>query len=324
MEMRHLRYFLKTAETLSFTRAAEAMHITQSTLSHQIKELERETGPLFDRTGRGIRLTARGKVFKTHAERIANELRVGLAALTELESLVTGQLTLGVYRAFQCSPLPPVLASFSRKYPGVDVRARAASHMDLARMLIDGDLDLAVGYAPTVSEKIVAEQIFVEPLALLVGEQHPFHGRSQIGLDELAGQPLVTFNFENRQRQFIHRSLAARGVAPRVVIEINSNEAVLALVKCSEYAAICPLTANFGLHAVRLPDLPLKRSTVMMWRRDSHRSAAAVTIAAMIKAAYADVARMIAPLERSRSWSGSNPGVRRRRGGARVERQPEA
>lgn len=287
MELRHLRYFLKAAEALSFTRAAEALSITQSTLSHQIKQLESETGPLFDRAGRGICLTSRGKVFKTYAERVVNEVRTGVTALAEIDRLVSGQLTIGVYRFFEYSPLPPVLANFSRKYPGVEMRVHAGDHVDLARRLIDGSLDLAVAYAPAVSEKIVAEPIFVEPLALVVGKQHPFYGRAQITLDKLAGQPLVWVSFENRQRQLIHRCLAARGIVPRVVIEMNSNEAVLAMVKCSAFATICPATGIRGLHAVRLPGLPLKRSTVMLWRRDSHRSAAATTIAPMIKAAYA-------------------------------------
>ena len=287
MELRHLRYFLKAAEDLSFTRAAEALRITQSTLSHQIKQLERETGPLFDRAGRGICLTSRGKMFKTHAERIVSEVRTSVSALAELDNLVSGQLTIGVYRCFENSPLPPVLASFSSKYPNVEMRVHAGNHVDLAHRLIDGSLDLAVAYAPTISEKIVTETIFVEPLVLVVGEQHPLYGRSQIPLEKLADQALISVNFENRQRQVIQRCLAARGIVPRVMIEMNSNEAVLAMVKCSTYATICPAAEAPGLHAVRLPGLPIKRSTVMLWRRDSHRSAAATAIAPMIKAAYA-------------------------------------
>jgi LysR family cyn operon transcriptional activator len=286
MELRHLRYFLKTTEMLSFTRAAEALNITQSTLSHQIKELERETGQLFDRAGRGIRLTSRGRVFRAHAERIVSDVRASVAALTELEDLVTGQLAIGVYRAFETSPLPPMLASFSRSYPGVALRVHAGNHIELAHRLIDGSLDVAVAYAPAVSEKILAEAIFVEPLALMVGREHPFYGRTRITLDKLADELLVSVNFENRQRQQIQRSLSSRGVMPRVVIEMNSNEAVLALVRCSAYSTICPAVKDTGLHAVQLSGLALKRTTVMMWRRDGHRSAAAKAIAPMIRAAF--------------------------------------
>jgi LysR family cyn operon transcriptional activator len=286
MEFRHVRYFQKTAEMLSFTQAADALQITQSTLSHQINALERETGKLFERAGRGIRLTSRGKLFKACAERIQNEVRGSLTALAALENVIAGSLSLGVYRAFETSPLPRVLAAFRTMYPGVALTVYAANHIELAHRLIDGTVDLAVTYAPSVSEKIVSEQIFVEPLVLMVGRQHPLFGRSHITLEKVADQELVSVSFENRQRQAIQRCLSARGIVPRVAIEMNSNEAVLAMVKCSAYATICPEVDGPDLHAVQIHGFPLRRSTVMLWRRDSHRSAAAKTIAPMIKAAY--------------------------------------
>lgn len=287
MELRHLRYFLKVAEEMSVTRAAEMLRITQSTLSHQLKQLEGETGPLFERAGRGICLTSRGRVFKAHADRILGDVKTSVTALAELDNLVSGQLTVGVYRCFETSPLPQVLAAFSRKYPSVDLRVHVGNHVDLGHRLIDGSLDLAVAYAPTISEKIVAEAIFVEPLALIVGEQHPFYGRPRMPLSKLVDQALISVSSENRQRQTIQRCLAAKGIAPRVMMEVNSNEAVLAIVKCSTYATICPEPGIPGLHAVCLPKLSLKRSTVLLWRRDGHRSSAATEIASMIRAAYA-------------------------------------
>jgi LysR family transcriptional regulator, cyn operon transcriptional activator len=288
MELRHLRYFLTAADQMSFTRAADTLRITQSTLSHQIKQLENETGPLFDRAGRGIRLTSRGRVFKGYAERIVSDVRTSVSALAELDNLVRGQLSIGVYRCFENSPLPPVLTAFSQKYPNVEMRVHAGNHVDLTQRLIDGSLDLAVSYAPTVSEKVVAETIFVEPLALVVGRQHPSFGRPSIAVNKLAGESLISVSFENRQRQSIQRCLAARGIVPRVIIEVNSNEAVLAMVKCSAYATICPDPGVPGLHAIPLNSLPLKRSTLMLWRRDNHRSAAATAIASMIKAAFSN------------------------------------
>jgi len=287
MELRHLRYFLKTAELMSFTRAAEAMNVTQSTLSHQIRQLEQDVGPLFERAGRAIHLTSRGRIFRANAERILGEVKSSLAALNDLEAMVTGQINFGAYRAFDSSPLPSVLTAFRKNYPGVEMRVHTGDHIELAHKLIEGVLDLAVGFAPVVSEKIAAEQLFVEPLMLIVGKEHPFHGRSQVAIDKLQNLPMVAVNFENRQRQLIQRSLSARGIVPKVVIELNSNEAVLAMVRCGPYATICPSTDLPGLHSVRITGLPLKRATVMLWRRDSHRSTAANAIAPMIKAAYA-------------------------------------
>lgn len=287
MELRHLRYFLKAADLLSFTRAADALRITQSTLSHQIKQLEIVTGPLFDRAGRGVVLTPRGKAFMIHAERILSDVRTSVTALAELDNLVSGQLAIGVYRCFETSPLPSVLTAFSRKHPNVKLRVHVGNHADLTTRLIDRSLDLVIAHGPIGSKKrILAETIYTEPLVLMVGSQHPLFGCPQIRLDKLRDQLLISLNLENRQRRFIQRSLTANGIVPRMMIEMNSNEAVLAMVKCSTYVTICPAVNDPGLHSVRLPGISLKRSTVMLWRRGSHRPAAAMAMAPMIKSAY--------------------------------------
>ena len=97
MELRHLRYFLVVANLSSFTRAAAALHLTQPTLSHQIRQLEDELGMhLFDRIGRSIRLTAPGKVFREHAERALQEVSTATAALKDAPR------TVRLYRDLVC------------------------------------------------------------------------------------------------------------------------------------------------------------------------------------------------------------------------------
>src|SRR3954451_20384608 len=88
VELRHLRYFLAVADALHFTRAAEALHVSQPTLSLQIMELERMLGaPLFDRTGRTVRLTEAGEVFRRHAIGALREVETGRAAVSDLIGL---------------------------------------------------------------------------------------------------------------------------------------------------------------------------------------------------------------------------------------------
>src|SRR5213592_727938 len=96
MELRHLRYFDALAETLNFTRAAERLHVTQSTLSHQIKQLEEELGTLlFDRIGKRVALTEAGDEFLHHATRALREIDLGLGALRQNASDVSGELRIG-------------------------------------------------------------------------------------------------------------------------------------------------------------------------------------------------------------------------------------
>jgi LysR family cyn operon transcriptional activator len=289
MELRHLRCFLKIAETSSFTRAAGMLHLTQPALSHQIKQLEREVGSLFERSGRTVRLTAQGKLFRTYAERALKEIQTGVTAVAELDGLVQGDLTIGVFRSFGSTLIPAVLAKFSSGHPGVKLVVREMRHAEIERGLIDGSLDLAIAW-PSALDAIDAEEIFAEPLALVVGKQHPLYRRSRIGIRQLQGLPVVLPTAETRLRQLIDRCLSKHGIVPQVMIELNSNDAALAMVRCSGMATIRAartLSNVPDLHAVHLTDPDLTRSTGILWRRNGYRSPAALAIVQMIKDEYA-------------------------------------
>lgn len=294
MELRHLRYFLAVADSLSFTRAAAALHLTQPTLSHQIRQLEQHVGTaLFDRVGRKVRLTAPGTIFRQHAERALKEIGSATAALAELEGLVHGTLTIGVFQSFNSSLLPPILTEFSAAHPGVSVRVRQLATGEMEERLVKGELDLGIAYVPPASDRIVAERLFDEPLVLVVGERHPYARRREIHVRELHDQPLIMLTPEFPSRKLLAECFAAEGYEPRIRIEINSIDAILATVKCSplatiqteRMAALVP-----GLRRIRLRP-KLNRTVAIFWRREGYRPAAARAAAEMIKKAYGDRTR---------------------------------
>jgi len=292
MELRHLRYFVKIAETSSFTLAAAALRVTQPTLSHQIKQLEEETDtPLFDRAGRSIQITEAGRIFLEHAQRALQELETGLAAVNELKGLMHGHLRVGVFRSFGNSLLPAVLAEFYKAHPRVRITMQ---QMSLARMqlgLLNGTLDLAITtYLPPTSERIVAERLFTEPLVLAVGSQHALYGSAHVSLDALASVDLVLRPSGTPSRQLIDRCFAARGCVPNVRIEMNSGEAALVTVRCSGLATICAgrtLDGVPGLATLQIDEPALMRSGAILWHQGRYRSAAAVALAQMAQRAYA-------------------------------------
>lgn len=294
MELRQLRYFLSLAETLSFTRSAARLHITQPTLSHQIKQLERTTGPLFDRTRQQVRLTAQGRLLKPYAERVVNEIRSATVALAELGGLARGEVAIGVFRSFSSSLLPDVFARFNREYPHVRLTVQEMPHVRIERALIEGTLDFAVAYGPPVSERIAAEEIFSEPLALVVSKQHPWYGRRRIAVEQLQGLELALVPRGTRSRQMIDDCLAARGVAPKIVMEMNSVDAVLATVRRSELATICvarTLADADDLRALKLDEPSLERTTAILWLAGSYRSAASLKLTEAIRDTYAALSR---------------------------------
>lgn len=291
MELRHLRYFLAVAEASSFTRAAGKLQITQPTLSHQIKQFEQEIGsPLFDRVGPKVRLTAQGRVMKGYAEQALSVIDSGVTAVAELGGLIHGQLSIGVFHSFGSSLLPPILARFIQSYPGVHVVLRQQSRGEMEQGLINGDLDFAVGYAPAMSDRIMEECLFTESFVLAVGVQHPWFTRKHAALGDLHGQPLVLLTPEHPSRQIIDKCLQSKGIVPRVIAEMNSNEAVLATVRCSALATLLSeriVAATPDLHAMPLAEPALARTAAVFWHRNAYRPTAARLAADMIRAAYA-------------------------------------
>lgn len=292
MELRHLHYFLKIAETSSFTAAAAALRVTQPTLSHQIKQLEQEIGiPLFDRVGRSIQITEAGRIFRGHVQRALQELETGLATMTGLEGLMHGHLRVGVFRSFSNSLLPGVLAEFYQAHPGIHVSMQQMSLASMEMGLVNSAIDFAfTTYLPPTSDRIVAEEIFTEPLVLAVGHQHALYGQPQVELKKLADVPLILRPADTPSRQLIDSCFTARGVTPNVVMEMSSGEATLATVRCSKLATICAgraLNGAPGLATLQIDEPTLRRSGAILWHRDRYRSPAACMLAQMAQHAYA-------------------------------------
>src|SRR3989304_9134998 len=167
MERGHLLYFLAGADHLSFTRAADQLGVTQPTLSHQVGQLEKEINSvLFDRVGRRVHLTPSGEIFREYAQKALKEVNSATAAISELEGLRHGALTVGGFAPFSTSLLPPLLAAFCDLYPGVHVTMRQLPAGQLEEQLDKGNLNLGIAYSPPATDKIVAEKLFDEPLVL--------------------------------------------------------------------------------------------------------------------------------------------------------------
>ena len=290
MELRHLRYFLAIADAGSFTRAATRLHLTQPTLSHQIRQLEDALGTrLFDRIGRRVQLTASGLVFKAHAEQALQSLTSARVALDELQGLIRGTLAIGVFQSFNSSLLPPILARYSAEYPGIRVNVRQLPTRAMEDQLVNGELDLGIAYVEPGSDRIVSERLFDERMMLVTGAQHPLAARREVQLQQLAGLPLVLLSGEFPSRRLLSDWFAQAGVEPDVRLEINSTDAILATVRASALATIQTRRMASGFPGLRC--IPLKpaltRTVAILWRRDGYRSAAARALATMIKKAYA-------------------------------------
>ncbi|WP_435007297.1 transcriptional regulator CynR [Tundrisphaera lichenicola] len=288
MELRHLRYFLAVADALHFTRAAEVLHVSQPTLSLQIMELERMLGaPLFDRTGRTVRLTEAGHVFRRHAIGALREVETGTSAVSDLIGLRRGNLKIGVTHSFSTALIPKAVARFRLDHPGVGLAIEKTSGRAIEQALVAGTLNLGIAYAPPESAEIVAETLFEEEVVLIVASGHPLADRSRVGLSELAGHPLALISREFSTRRLIDDRLREAGVEPVVAVEMNDIDSLLEVVRLGNGATVLSRRAvndGRGLAQVPIQGPRMARTAALLWHREAYRTSAAIAFATAIRA----------------------------------------
>ena len=216
MELRHLRYFLAAADALHFTKAAEALNVSQPTLSLQIKELERELGtPLFDRVGRSVRLTAAGELFRRHAVAGPARSRAGSRGRRGPPGIAAGAAAGGGDSLLQRGPDPRAIASFRQRYPAVSALIERTSGRAIEQGLVAGSLDLGIAFAPPESPHIEAETLFDAEIVLITTPDHRLARRARVKLAELDRLPLVLPTREFATRRLLDdRMREARAAQP--------------------------------------------------------------------------------------------------------------
>jgi LysR family transcriptional regulator, cyn operon transcriptional activator len=293
IELRHLRYFLAVAEASHFTRAAAKLHVTQPTLSHQIRQLEGQLNlPLFDRVGRRIKLTAAGELLLPHARRVLHELEEAQAALGELHQLKRGQLRVGIMQTVNACVIPEIVSRFSAAHPGVRVTCSDMAVDDVESGLESGKLDLGISFMPAIRASLEGERLFTEELVFVARPSHPLAHRRSIKIRELATVPLVLLSPKYCTRQLIDRSLAEAKARPEVRVEMNSIESIISTVRQSDLASVLPSLAlcrrEEGLVSVPLTEPKPTRSVGLLWLRGAQRRAAAKAFASVAEQALAE------------------------------------
>ena len=291
MELRHIRSFIAVADSGHLTRAADELHVSQPALSQQIRQLEEELGtPLFDRIGRGIRLTAAGEVFRSHARRIFDEVGQAQKSIGELEALDRGSLTVGAVQTVNAYLIPTLVSTFSKSHPRVAVRVEEGSADDIERGVIDGRLTLGFTFVPPRQTGLGVEKLFDEELVLVTARKHRLARRTKIAVSMLADESLILLPETFCTRRLIEHTFSSARVRPRIAIEMNSIEGILRTVRSSGGATIVPQLAAtmFGsrdLSVIRLTDPTPRRSVGIISLAGSHRSAAAARFAEMARSA---------------------------------------
>jgi len=311
MELRHLRYFLALAERLNFTQAAAQVHVTQSTLSHQISQLEVELGQrLFDRSGRRVTITAAGDLFLSKAISALAEIDNGIALMNTLKKDLSGELRIGTTPTLNMEVVPRCVALFTRDYPSVHVLVEEETGDGLISGLREQQFDLVLAYRPLKLGNAVFEPLHTEEMILVVGERHVFAHRRRVRMAELHRRELVLPPRKFTTRQQIDEAFKAAGAQPLVAIEMVSLAAILALVEQTALATIVSrstLRDRPGLYPIPLEAPTMMRTPGLIWVHDRPRAPAVAAFASIVRGVAKSSAR------ENLEWSrGKSPSDRRR------------
>lgn len=297
MELRQFIAFKEVATHSSFTAAATHLHLTQSAVSQQIKALEDECGvTMFDRSGRLVRLTNAGQVFLSHVERILAQVENARIEMAEMAGGTRGRCRLAALPSVAAYVLPRALATFQRRYPGVEVHLMESVQAQLLEWVQQGTVDFSIVALPVHDPQLQSTSLLHDEFVLVVPKDHLFAGRHMVRLAELVRERFVLYpKGAGGREQFIEACRQA-GFEPQVAFESEDRETILGLVAAGIGVTLIPRfiahhTRVDGPIAIDIVEPRLRREVGVVWRRNRYLPQAARNLMALL----ADVVRDALP-----------------------------
>jgi DNA-binding transcriptional LysR family regulator len=226
LTLHQLRIYQEVARCLSITRAAENLHLTQPTVSIQMKQLAEHVGlPLLEQVGKRLYLTEAGRELLGVCRQLFDDLARFEMLVSDLQGVKTGQLRLGVITTAKYF-IPRLLGAFCERYPGVDVVMKVTNRQRLLQRLENNEDDLYVLGEPPDHGNVWVERFMVNPLVVIAPPTHVLAGQSSIPVARLAGEPFLMREQGSGTRRAMESYFREHGCSIRVRMELGSNEAI--------------------------------------------------------------------------------------------------
>ncbi|MER5769768.1 LysR family transcriptional regulator [Streptomyces sp. NPDC001985] len=274
MQFQQLLYFVAVAETRHFTHAAERVHVSQPSLSQQIRALETELGAeLFSRARGNIGLTEAGEALLPLARRILADADTARHEVQELVQLRRGRVRLGATPSLCTGLLPEVLRVYHDRHPGISLVIEEGGSHDLVRLLARGALDLALIVLPLPpgSPALTTVELLREDL-VVVSSASVKAPRRPVRIRDLRDQPLVMFRHGYDLRELTVAACRAEGFEPGFTVEGGEMDAVLGFVRAGLGVAVVPSMvagrAGPGFRVTPLAQPGLRRTIALAHRSD--------------------------------------------------------
>ena len=279
MNLQWLYYFDTIAELEHYTKAAEKLHVSQSNLSHAIKELELEVGAeLFERKGRNIKLSKYGEIFHPYVKQTLNSLETGVSTLKEYIDPNIGTIVLAGFQSLaQFST--DLMVRYQSETNRLEVQFQYSQEIwtRLIEKLKNGEVDLAL--CTKIDEDWVkGELIGTHRLALLTPRGHRLTRPEGIRLEELHGENLVAFNITGQIRGEMDRIFRERGIRPNIIAETENDQIIYGLVAAGSGVAIVPYPlsgAPYNTELVPIVEGFTERKIYLQWNKNRYMTPAA-------------------------------------------------
>ena len=265
LEVRHLRLVAAIAEAGGLTKAGERLHVTQSALSHQLRDIEERLGtPLFQRVGRRLVFTPAGEQLLESARDVLDRLQLAEDTIRQVGRRHAGRLriTTECYTCYHW--LPSLLTEYRRRFPDIDVRIDVDSTGRPIQGLLDGRVDLAIVSEAVRDRRLSARPVFTDQVVVVVSPLHRLARRAHVALRDLHDEVLFLYPPKDESR-FLKSTMIPAGAVPSRVEEVQLTEAITELVKANlgiaalARWAVQPLVDAGALVALPIPPRGLSR-----------------------------------------------------------------
>lgn len=278
MDLHKLAVYCKVIELKSFTRAAEAMFLTQPTISEHIRALEQETGQhLINRLGREIRVSEAGNILYNYARKMLHLQQEALEALGHYSGNMAGRMAIGAGTIPGAYILPEKIGAFKKRYPDITITLRIAPSRTIAGEILSSELEMGILGAQWREAGLIWREIFSDELIVAVAADHPWAGERKITLQQLTTEPFIMRDHLSGTRKAVAQILEQHGLNPahlHVVAEMGSTEAIRQSVKAGigisilSSQAVRDDIAHGSLVEVAIEDVRMIRPFYMVTRKN--------------------------------------------------------
>ncbi len=262
MDIQHITYFLEVVRQQSFSRAAEALHVTQPILSRCVKNLEEELGvKLILRTPKSFALTDAGKVLNRHGSLLVQQHRDLYRRIEDVKEVKTGEVSLSCPGNVLDLYFPPIITEFNKRYPLVKVNIIEQGLRPVTQDVLEGRADIGLVMLPLEdTEDLQVIPLILDEVAALVPNDHPFAREPYLDFDRLKDQKIVTYNETTKlYSNFLHMC-KARGFTPNIVYKSIMTNFILEMVSRTDCIGLLAAPVARSFRADNLCSVPLKPS----------------------------------------------------------------